>query len=106
MPIDAHRLTSLSDHPITGSPDHPILRLSLNIPMSLSPRPETFTINRSDFFIFGARLMHSAPACADSSAGMIPSVRDRRLNASTVSSSQAPFHPPPFPSPPPPPSSP
>ena len=28
------------------------------IPMSLSPRPEMFTITISDFFIFGARLMH------------------------------------------------
>ena len=36
--------------------------------MSLSPRPEMFTITTSDFFIFGARLITSATAWADSSA--------------------------------------
>ena len=48
-------------------------KFSRRIPMSLSPRPEMFTITTSDLLIFGARLMHSATACADSSAGMIPS---------------------------------
>ena len=31
----------------------------------------------SSFFIFGARLMHSATACDDSSAGIMPSIRAR-----------------------------
>src|ERR1700730_9185084 len=52
--------------------------------MSLSPRPEMFTITTSDFFIRGARLITSATACADSSAGMMPSVR-----ASTVQAPRA-----------------
>ena len=34
------------------------------MPMSLSPRPERFTISMSDLAILGARLMHSATACA------------------------------------------
>ena len=45
------------------------------IPISLSPRPEMFAITISDFFILGARLTSSATACADSSAGIIHSVR-------------------------------
>src|SRR5882724_2694104 len=65
------------------------LRLSRKIPISLSPRPEIFTMTISDFFIFGARLMHSATACADSSAGMIPSVRASRVHASSASASEA-----------------
>ena len=54
-----------------------IFKFSRIIPISLSPRPDTFTITTSDFFIFGARFITSATACADSSAGMIPSVRAR-----------------------------
>src|SRR5262249_37675995 len=65
------------------------LRLSRSIPISLSPRPETLMTTTSDFFIFGARLMHSATAWEDSSAGMIPSVRARRIQASSASSSEA-----------------
>src|SRR3982074_3733741 len=64
-------------------------RFSLNIPMSLSPRPEMLTITISDFFIFGARLMTSATACADSSAGIIPSVRASSVVASSASASDA-----------------
>ena len=37
-------------------------RFSRKIPMSLSPRPEMFTITTSDFFILGARLITSATA--------------------------------------------
>ena len=59
------------------------------IPMSLSPRPEMFTIIISDFFILGARLMASATACADSSAGIIPSVRASTVVASSASASEA-----------------
>src|SRR6267154_6284287 len=65
------------------------LRLSRKIPMSLSPRPEIFTMTISDFFIFGARLMHSATACDDSSAGIIPSIRASRVHASSASASEA-----------------
>src|SRR5579864_4125554 len=68
---------------------HPISKLSLIIPMSLSPRPETLTIITSDFFIFGARFTHSAMAWADSIAGMIPSVRDSIRQASNASWSEA-----------------
>src|SRR6185437_8008455 len=64
-------------------------KLSRKIPISLSPRPETFTITISDFFILGARLIHSATACDDSSAGIMPSVRARRVQASSASSSEA-----------------
>src|SRR5579871_3767676 len=66
-----------------------ILRFSRKIPTSLSPRPEMFTIMTSLCFIFGARLITSATACADSSAGMIPSVRASRVVASSVSASVA-----------------
>ena len=37
-------------------------RFSRKIPISLSPRPEMFTITTSDFFIPGARLIASATA--------------------------------------------
>src|SRR6266404_6474655 len=62
-----------------------MLRFSRRMPMSLSPRPETFTITTSDFFILGARLIHSATACADSSAGITPSVRESVVKASNAS---------------------
>src|SRR6267378_5656957 len=64
-------------------------RFSLNIPMSLSPRPEILTITISDFFIFGALLMTSATACADSRAGIMPSVRANTTVASSASASEA-----------------
>src|SRR5438093_13713683 len=57
--------------------------------MSLSPRPETFTTTISDSLIFGARLMSSAMACADSSAGIMPSVRASSVVASKASASEA-----------------
>ena len=57
--------------------------------MSLSPRPEMLTMTTSESFIFGARLMHSATACADSSAGIIPSVRASSEHASRASASEA-----------------
>ena len=43
--------------------------------MSLSPRPERFRITIASRGIFGARAINSASACADSSAGMMPSMR-------------------------------
>src|SRR5262249_26727304 len=58
-------------------------RFSRRMPISLSPRPLIFTITTSPFFIFGARLMISATACDDSSAGMMPSDRARVLHASS-----------------------
>src|SRR5262245_28256836 len=70
-------------------PQSPSFRFSRSIPTSLSPRPETFTITTSDFFIFGARLITSATACDDSSAGIIPSVRANSVQASSASASEA-----------------
>ena len=52
--------------------------------MSLSPRPERFT-RKILPLAAGARLMASATACADSSAGMMPSVRESRRAASSAS---------------------
>ena len=51
-------------HGISGTarPDQSNFRLSRKIPISLSPRPEMFTITTSDFFILGARLIASATA--------------------------------------------
>src|SRR5579864_3712112 len=95
--VDSHtnlssrvRITRSTDHPINRSSLlHPIFKFSRKIPMSLSPLPEIFTITISDFFIFGARLMHSATAWDDSSAGIIPSVRANRVHASSASVSDA-----------------
>ena len=59
------------------------------MPMSLSPRPERLTMRILSRPILGARLMASAMACADSSAGMMPSVRASSLAASSASASVA-----------------
>src|SRR5580700_3526774 len=64
-------------------------RFSLKMPTSLSPRPEIFTMTISDFFIRGARFTTSATACADSSAGIMPSVRASNVQAARVSESEA-----------------
>ena len=48
-----------------------------------------FTITTSDFFILGARLITSATAWADSSAGMMPSVRASTVQAASASLSDA-----------------
>ena len=50
--------------------------------MSLSPLPESVITIDSDFFIFLAIFTAYAIACADSNAGMIPSVRVSKRNAS------------------------
>ena len=50
--------------------------LAVNIDV-LSPRPERFTTNTLPAAA-GARRIASATACADSSAGMMPSVRDSK----------------------------
>ena len=55
--------------------------------MSLSPRPDSVTTTDLDFFIFFATFIAYAIACADSSAGMIPSVLVRTKNAFITSSS-------------------
>src|SRR6476619_6523169 len=60
------------DGDVGADGDYPISRLSLRIPISLSPRPEMFTMTISDFLIIGERFRHSATACDDSNAGMIP----------------------------------
>src|SRR5580700_548842 len=56
---------------------------------SLSPRPERFTMMSESLLILGARTMHSATACALSSAGMMPSSRASFINASSALSSVA-----------------
>src|SRR5688572_5467973 len=53
--------------------------------MSLSPRPERLTNTIASFAIAGAIFIACATACADSSAGMIPSVRHSSWNALSAS---------------------
>ena len=55
--------------------------------MSLSPLPDKVTTIDSVFFIFLEILIACAIACADSNAGIIPSVRVKIKNASITSSS-------------------
>src|SRR5207302_9440101 len=59
------------------------------ISTSLSPRPERLTSTLWPRPSSRARSFARARACEDSSAGMMPSVRDRRLNASRASASLA-----------------
>src|SRR2546429_9359669 len=66
----------------TSYSPQPIFKFFLKIPTSLSPRPETFTITISDFFIVGARLVSSATTWTDSSAGRRPSVRCKSVQPS------------------------
>ena len=49
------------------------VRPSESVAISLSPRPERFTMTTSPSFVRGIRRSSSAKAWADSSAGMIPS---------------------------------
>ncbi len=56
---------------------------------SLSPRPERFTTIILSFGYSGARFTVSARACADSSAGMMPSFSLRRVKAPSASVSGA-----------------
>ena len=49
--------------------------------MSLSPRPERFTRRLALFGSVGASFMAYATACADSSAGMMPSAWHSSWNA-------------------------
>ena len=55
--------------------------------MSLSPRPERLTSRIASFGSVGARLIASATAWLDSSAGMMPSKRQSASNAAIASSS-------------------
>src|SRR5579864_1177718 len=88
--LEVQRHVRCPNHPMARSSDFAMsFSFSVKIPMSLSPRPEMLTTTTSFFFIRGARLMHSATACADSSAGMIPSIRASKLQASRASSSVA-----------------
>ena len=59
------------------------------VSMSLSPLPESVTTMDSDFGLFFASLITSAIACADSKAGIIPSVLVSNKNASITSLSVA-----------------
>ena len=52
--------------------------------MSLSPRPERLRMTRSLDLNCGRRSMRPAMACADSSAGIIPSVRESSFAASSA----------------------
>src|ERR1039457_2650975 len=56
---------------------------------SLSPRPLRLTITMASLPIFRAFFITYAIACADSNAGMIPSLREQNLAASSASSSVA-----------------
>src|SRR5579884_3579438 len=88
--LEVQRHVRCPDHLMARSPDFAMsFSFSVKMPMSLSPRPEMLTTTTSFFFIRGARLMHSATACADSSAGMIPSMRASKRQASSASSSDA-----------------
>ena len=56
------------------------------VPMSLSPRPERLTRIVAPGISFASRMV-PAIACADSMAGMMPSVRASSANASIASAS-------------------
>jgi len=58
-------------------------------PDILSPRPETFTIRISVFFIVGARLIAPQRLHARFRAGIMPSVRARTVVAFNASMSEA-----------------
>src|SRR5207237_6320659 len=60
---------------------------SATVCRSLSPRPERLTSRIASFFIFGAIFIACATACADSSAGMMPSRRHSSWKALSASSS-------------------
>src|SRR6476659_11475663 len=60
---------------------------SATVCMSLSPRPERLTSRTASFGIDGAIFIACATACADSSAGMMPSLRHSSWNAASASSS-------------------
>jgi len=62
---------------------------SSTISTSLSPRPDRVTTIDSDLGLFFASLITSAMACADSKAGIIPSVLVNNKNASITSLSVA-----------------
>ena len=77
-----------------GDPAHPRpsdrrARSSRTCGASLSPRPERFTSTTASRESVGASLRRWAIACADSSAGMMPSVRESQRKASSASSSVA-----------------
>src|SRR5262249_18675700 len=60
---------------------------SATVCMSLSPRPERLTSRIESFGIDGAIFIACATACADSSAGMMPSLRHSSWKAARASSS-------------------
>src|SRR3954468_9615147 len=60
---------------------------SATVCMSLSPRPERLTSRLGSSFIDGALLIAWALACADSSAGMMPALRQSSWKAARASSS-------------------
>src|SRR4029434_11254201 len=60
---------------------------SATVCMSLSPRPERLTRRIASFGIDGAICLACATACAESSAGMMPSLRHSSWNAASASSS-------------------
>src|ERR671913_443357 len=74
-PLDARHLQNLSP------------MRSATVCMSLSPRPERLTRRIASLAIVGAIFMACATACADSSAGMMPSVRQSSWSAASASSS-------------------
>src|SRR3990170_6925003 len=60
---------------------------SATVCMSLSPRPERLTSRIASFGMVGAIFIACASACADSRAGMMPSLRHSSWNAFSASSS-------------------
>ena len=65
---------------------------SATVPMSLSPRPDRLTSRCWSGRIVAASFIAWATAWLDSSAGMMPSVRQRRWNAASASSSVMPTY--------------
>src|SRR6185312_2779645 len=60
---------------------------SATVAISLSPRPERLTRRMRSGGSVGASFVAYASACADSSAGMMPSMRQHAWNAASASSS-------------------
>src|SRR5690606_4953635 len=76
----------LAGHPATSVPERSTPRIRATWATSLSPRPDRLTRTVRPASAARSRLT-SASACADSSAGMMPSVRASSWKASSTSAS-------------------
>src|SRR5690242_1039449 len=84
----AHGLASIAPARMRGdAAQAACLARSATVAMSLSPRPERLTSRIASRASVGASLVAYASACADSSAGMMPSMRQQSWNAASGSSS-------------------